>query len=149
MSVKFTSPKPIRKLTDAMTALASGNLEAPIDGGARKDEIGDMAKAVQVFKDNAFEMTRLEREAEEQKKRAEISEISTTIASAVEEQGAAIQEISRNVQEAAGGTQEVTSNIGQVSEASQATGAAATELSGRAETLRNEVDRFLSEIRAA
>ncbi|MGE5145762.1 MAG: methyl-accepting chemotaxis protein, partial [Candidatus Eiseniibacteriota bacterium] len=64
--------KPIRRLTDAMTALAGGNLEAAIDGGARKDEIGDMAKAVQVFKDNALEMKRLEREAEEQKKRAEI-----------------------------------------------------------------------------
>jgi methyl-accepting chemotaxis protein len=63
--------KPIRRLTDAMTALAGGDLEAAIDGGARKDEIGDMAKAVQVFKDNAIEMKRLEREAEEQKQRAE------------------------------------------------------------------------------
>ena len=86
----------------------------------------------------------------------EISEIATTIASAVEEQGAATQEISRNVQEAAKGTQEVSSNIGQVSEASSATGAAAsqvltaaTELSSQAETLRNEVSRFLDEVRAA
>jgi methyl-accepting chemotaxis protein len=86
----------------------------------------------------------------------EISEIATTIASAVEEQGAATQEISRNVQEAAKGTQEVSNNIGQVSEASSATGAAAsqvlsaaTELSKQAETLRNEVTRFLDEVRAA
>jgi methyl-accepting chemotaxis protein len=64
--------KPIRRLTDAMTALAGGNLEVAIDGGARRDEIGDMAKAVQVFKDNAVEMKRLEREAEEQKRRAEV-----------------------------------------------------------------------------
>jgi methyl-accepting chemotaxis protein len=87
---------------------------------------------------------------------AEISEIATTIASAVEEQGAATQEISRNVQEAAKGTQEVTNNIGQVSEASSATGAAATqvlsaatELSKQAEALRNEVEKFLGEVRAA
>src|SRR5438552_314775 len=40
-----------------------------------------------------------------------LSEISSTIASAVEEQGAATQEISRNVQQAAQGTQQVSSNI--------------------------------------
>jgi methyl-accepting chemotaxis protein len=87
---------------------------------------------------------------------SEISEIATTIASAVEEQGAATQEISRNVQEAAKGTQEVSSNIGQVSEASSATGAAAsqvlsaaTELSNQAETLRTEVEKFLTDVKAA
>ena len=40
-----------------------------------------------------------------------LSEISSTIAAAVEEQGAATQEISRNVQQAAQGTQQVSSNI--------------------------------------
>src|SRR5581483_3187990 len=40
-----------------------------------------------------------------------VSEISTTIASAVEEQGAATREISRSVQQAAQGTQEVSTNI--------------------------------------
>ncbi len=40
-----------------------------------------------------------------------MSEIATTIASAVEEQGAATREIARNVSEASGGTQEVSSNI--------------------------------------
>jgi len=40
-----------------------------------------------------------------------LSEISSTIAAAVEEQGAATQEISRNVQQAAMGTQQVSSNV--------------------------------------
>jgi soluble cytochrome b562 len=40
-----------------------------------------------------------------------MSEIASTIASAVEEQGAATQEISRNVQQAAQGTMQVSSNI--------------------------------------
>src|ERR1700716_731801 len=42
---------------------------------------------------------------------AEIDQIGIAIASAIEEQGSATKEISRNVQEAARGTQEVTSNI--------------------------------------
>jgi methyl-accepting chemotaxis protein len=80
----------------------------------------------------------------------EISEIATTIASAMEEQGAATQEIARNVQEAASGTQEVSSNIGGVSQAASDTGEsvnhvlqAATELSQQAETLQVEVSKFI------
>jgi methyl-accepting chemotaxis protein len=85
-----------------------------------------------------------------------ISEISTTIASAVEEQGAATQEISRNVQQAAKGTTQVASNIVEVNEGAGATGAAsgqvlssAQALSAEGNKLKTEVNRFLATIRAA
>jgi methyl-accepting chemotaxis protein len=87
---------------------------------------------------------------------AEISQVATAIASAVEEQGAATQEISRNVQEAAAGTGEVSTNVAGLSEGASATGEAATtvlaassELAQQAERLRGEIDRFLSEVKAA
>ena len=51
-----------------------------------------------------------------------LSEISSTIAAAVEEQGAATQEISRNVQQAAQGTQQVSSNITDVQRGASETG---------------------------
>ncbi len=86
----------------------------------------------------------------------EISDIATTIASAVEQQGVSTQEIARNVQEAARGTQEVNDNIGGVTTAAANTGAAsnqvlesAQQLSTQAEGLRNEVERFLNDVRAA
>jgi methyl-accepting chemotaxis protein len=86
----------------------------------------------------------------------EISEIATTIASAIEEQGAATQEISRSIQQAARGTQEVSSNIAGVTKAAADTGtasgqvlAASNELAKQAETLRAEVDRFLGDVRTA
>jgi methyl-accepting chemotaxis protein len=85
-----------------------------------------------------------------------VSEIATTIASAVEEQGAATQEISRNVQQAAQGTQEVSSNIAGVTEAARHTGAAASEmLAAAAElgksgaALKSQVEGFLRTVRAA
>lgn len=53
-----------------------------------------------------------------------MSEIASTIASAVEEQGAATQEISRNVQQAAGGTQQVSANIADVERGASETGSA-------------------------
>ncbi len=86
----------------------------------------------------------------------EINEVTTAIAAAVEEQGAATREIARNIQHAASGTQEVSSNIVGVSRASSEAGTAAgevlnasNELRREADTLRAEVDAFLLNIRAA
>lgn len=86
----------------------------------------------------------------------EIDNVTTTIAAAVEEQGAATREIARNIQHAAGGTSEVSSNIVGVSTASAEAGAAATEvlsasdaLRREADMLRGEIDAFLNNMRAA
>ena len=85
-----------------------------------------------------------------------MSEISTMIASAVEEQGAATREIARNVSEASQGTQEVSSNISGVSIAANETGQGANEtlhaannLGTQSRTLSQEVDKFISRIRQA
>ena len=61
----------------------------------------------------------------------EINDVTTAIAAAVEEQGAATREIARNVQHAAGGTAEVSSNIVGVSTASAEAGSAAGALHAR------------------
>jgi methyl-accepting chemotaxis protein len=85
-----------------------------------------------------------------------MSEIASTIASAVEEQGAATQEISRNVQQAAHGTTQVSSNIGDVQRGASETGSASAQvlsaaqlLSQDSERLKSEVSRFLNTVRAA
>ncbi len=51
---------PLTVLNTAMRHLAGGDLEAAIPGLDRADEIGEMAEAVQVFKENAGERARLE-----------------------------------------------------------------------------------------
>ncbi|HEX9447879.1 MAG TPA: HAMP domain-containing methyl-accepting chemotaxis protein [Dongiaceae bacterium] len=86
----------------------------------------------------------------------DINMSSSVIASAVTEQGAATAEISRNVNEAAERTQEVSHKMGDVTqsaaftkEASNDLLAASTDLSQRTHTLRNVVESFLSEIKAA
>jgi methyl-accepting chemotaxis protein len=85
-----------------------------------------------------------------------ISEIAEAIAAAVEEQGAATREITRNVQEAANGANAVSSNITGVNEAAHQTDAVSSEvlvsaekLGCQAAALRADVDRFLANIRAA
>jgi len=85
-----------------------------------------------------------------------ISEIASAIASAVEEQGAATREISRNVQQAARGTQQVSASIVDVQHGASQTGSAssnvlasARSLSGESSRLKREVGKFLEAIRAA
>lgn len=65
--VLFRVIKPIRNLGDQMAELANGNLQIEIAGLGRKDEIGEMAAAVEVFKASALEKIRME----EQQRRAD------------------------------------------------------------------------------
>jgi len=86
----------------------------------------------------------------------QISEIATTIASAVEEQGAATKEIARNVQQASAGTSDVSSNIAGVTHSAGETGQvaghvliAAQSVTDQVQQLKGRVDSFLTKIRAA
>ena len=75
-SAKIT--RPVMRLTDRMKRLAAGELDVRVDGQARRDELGSMARAVQVFKDNGIkakaleaEARRMNAEAEAERRRAE------------------------------------------------------------------------------
>ncbi|GEM_PF-851349 len=57
---------PIKSLTQALTAIADGDLQAEIPGGQRKDEIGVMARAIRGLKDGVEERN-AERDAKEQR----------------------------------------------------------------------------------
>jgi methyl-accepting chemotaxis protein len=61
----------IRKITDTMAQLAGGDLQAEIRGQDRPDEIGAMARAVQVFKESGIENKRLEQVALESRQQQE------------------------------------------------------------------------------
>ena len=87
---------------------------------------------------------------------AEISNIASSIASAVEQQSSATREIARSVQTVAQGTQEAAANIMQVNRGATETGSASEEvlnsaklLSTESTRLREELDRFMANIRAA
>jgi methyl-accepting chemotaxis protein len=87
---------------------------------------------------------------------AQVSNIASTIASAVEQQSSATQEIARSVQNVAQGTQEVAANIMQVNRGATETGSASEDVLNSARTLsiestrlREELNRFMANIRAA
>ena len=62
--------KPLGRLREAMQALSAGDTSVAVAGAERKDEIGGMARAVQVFKENAIGVARMSAEREEQERRA-------------------------------------------------------------------------------
>ncbi len=87
---------------------------------------------------------------------AQMSEITVSISTAIEQQGDATREIARNIQSVAAGSSEISSHIGGVTTAAAATGSAASdvlsnarELDNQSGMLRNAVDEFLSKVRAA
>ncbi|OLP59752.1 chemotaxis protein [Xaviernesmea oryzae] len=61
----------IGNITSTMTKLANGDLAATVEGGNRPDEVGAMARAVQVFKDNALRSRDLEQQAERDRSASE------------------------------------------------------------------------------
>ena len=133
-------------------AVVAGEVKALANQTAKAtDEIGSQIAAVQ-------EQTREAVTAIEDVTKVidQISEISSSVAAAVTQQGAATREISRNTQEAALGTRHVSDNVVEVRAAASETGHSAESLLTQAEglshgahSLESAVDRFLDGIRAA
>ncbi len=115
------------------------------------DEIGAKVAEIQQATDGTVKsMTEIVRVI------GNIREITSSIAGAVEQQGAATSEIARNCQQAAAGTHEVTENISGVGHAAEMTGAASTQLmtlsgglSNQAADLKVIVETFVKDFAAA
>ncbi|WP_051341049.1 methyl-accepting chemotaxis protein [Azospirillum halopraeferens] len=75
-----------------------------------------------------------------------ISEITTTVAAAVEQQGAATSEIARNVQQASAGTRSVNGSIEGVDRQARETGTSAEDLLAAARALKDESAKLGSEV---
>ena len=69
--VGTSAARPVQKLTRTMLVLAGGNNEIDVEGSARRDEFGEMARALLVFRDNGIENRRLQVEAEDNRIRAD------------------------------------------------------------------------------
>jgi methyl-accepting chemotaxis protein len=87
---------------------------------------------------------------------AQMSEITVSLSTAIDQQGDATREIARNIQSVAAGSSEISAHIGGVSTAAAATGTAASDVLSNARELDNQsgmlrvaVDEFLTKVRAA
>ncbi len=102
-------------MTRAMLELAGGNEAVDIPGVGGKDEIGEMADAVQTFKENAIEVKRLNEANKEQELRA------------AEERRAAMQKLANDFEARVGGIVEHVSNAAENLNTSSTTMSAAAD----------------------
>ncbi|MGR9074924.1 methyl-accepting chemotaxis protein [Rhizobium leguminosarum] len=71
IALVLTLQRPISHITAAMRRIAEGALDTSISGEQRHDEIGDMARALGIFKENAISKIRIEEQSDEERAAAE------------------------------------------------------------------------------
>ncbi len=103
--VMFRLSNRLAALSAAMTALASGDHDVALPVVAGADEVGDMTRAVQVFKQNAAERARMEAEALSNRTQAERERerLAAERAKAAEEQAEVVRRLGAGLKDLAGG----------------------------------------------
>jgi methyl-accepting chemotaxis protein len=152
-----TIARPITAMTENMQVLAGGDMTVEIEGAKRSDEVGDMAKAVQVFKENMIRNVELQAAAEaEQKAQLErgeniegmigefdtgITNILGTVSSAAVELEQTAQSMSSTAEQASGQAASVATASNQASANVQTVATAAEELSASIAEIGRQVNQ--------
>ena len=150
--------RPVVALCAAMSALAAGDRNAQVPGSGRRDEIGQMAGTVQVFKDSMIEAERLRAAQEEQKRRTEVERqdamrrladdfdrtvtgVVDAVASSATEMQASAQSMSETAERTARQTAVVATASAQASANVQTVAGAAEQLSASIQEIGRQVER--------
>ncbi len=128
---------PIKSMTSAMGGLAAGDLDSEITGLDRADEIGAMAQAVQVFKDNAIAVKKLEadQEAERAAKEERMRQVDRLAQDFDESATAALSEVSSAADQVKSSASSMSAAAEQTNQQSSAVAAASEEASSNVQTV--------------
>jgi methyl-accepting chemotaxis protein len=142
--------RPISAMTSAMGVLANGDTTVEIPARDQKDEIGVMAGAVQVFKDNMIETDRLRTEQEEQKKRAEAErrQAMLDLADRFEASvGGVVGAVTSAATELQATAQSLSATAEETSQQSNAVAAASEQMTQNVQTVASATEELSSSIR--
>jgi methyl-accepting chemotaxis protein len=144
---------PVNSMTATMGQLAKGDYSVHVPAQEQSDEIGEMAQAVQVFKENGLKVQKMQEEAEEAEARTErekrqamneladnfereVQSLVKTVGSAAKQVDGIAQNVGGLVEEASGrsteadlATQDASNNVGAVATASEELSASIAEIS--------------------
>ncbi len=152
---------PIRSMTDRMQSLAAGELDQPIPGGESRDEIGRMARAVEIFRENALAVRRMEREATAQREATEADRtrmmaelagrfeqgmqgVITGVGGRAEEMGRSASELARVAERGRGLAEAVATRAEQASMNVQTVASATQELAASIREISSQVQRSVT-----
>ncbi len=140
---------PVRRMTGAMNDLSRGKLETEVPARGRTDEIGEMAEAVQVFKENALRVRELERQSEAAKRQAEadrraaMNQLADEFQSSV---GGVIERVAAAVAELQSASGQMASTAAETSAQATTVAAAAEEASANVQTVASATEELAASI---
>lgn len=148
--------RPIVALEGAMRAITSGDHEVVVPGGNRRDEIGSMARAVEVFKASLIETGRLRAAQEDQRMASEAERRSavlalaerfeTSVGGVVNAVGAASTELRNTAENMARTAEEATQQTATVAEASEEASANAQAVAAAIEELNASINEIAQQV---
>jgi methyl-accepting chemotaxis protein len=140
---------PVRQMTTAMARLAGGDLEVEVPARGRRDELGEMAAAVQVFKDNAIERQRLEAEqaAEREAQLARAKRLEALTGAFDGEVAAVLSALGGSAGEMQTTSQAMSATAEQTSRQASAVAAASEQASSNVQTVAAAAEELSSSIR--
>jgi methyl-accepting chemotaxis protein len=165
--------RPLSRMTECMNLLASGNNEVEICALERNDELGEMARAVQVFKGNALRVKSMTQEQESASRRSQRKLQSEVLAltGAMEEEvrgvisvvikeaeallklsdemGRAVTDVERASQSAAEASEAASGNVRHVADAAGSLSGKVTQVGGQVTQSRQVASAALEEARKA
>ena len=141
--------QPVRRITLVMGELATGNTGIEIPGANRRDEIGEMAAAVEVFRQNMIETERLRGEQEEAERRAKVEKQAAMAALADKfdaSVGEVVNEVSAAVSQVQKTAQSMSSTADQTSKKATAVAAATEQAASNVQTVASATEELNSSI---
>jgi methyl-accepting chemotaxis protein len=156
----------IKRITRTMSQLAGGDLSVEIEGAERRDQIGNMARAVSIFKDNAIRIAEVETEKNrlaaqtEQDRKAGLRELASRLERAVKDIADAVKQSAQRMHDgaatmsgAAERTKAQSSNVATASEQAssnvQTVASAAEELSASIREIGQQAQKSATVARRA
>ena len=159
LGLAFGVIRPLVQITESMKSIAKGELSTEVPFADRQDEIGAMAAALAVFKDNALESARLRSMQEQDQEQMEESrrKAALDLAEAVErETGTSVEAVagaSRDVENAAMGLSDLARNLSAeakaVADASEQALASAQMVSAATEQMTSSIREISAQVARA
>jgi len=141
--------RPVRAITEAITALAAGNTAVTVPGTDARNEMGDIARAVEVFRQNAIEKERLTaqqaaEQATRERRTAAIERMTRDFEAAVTR---VLDAVTKSVRELDGTAQGMAGVAERTNEQATASSAAAEQTSANIQTVAAAAEEMASTLR--
>ncbi len=141
---------PVRRLTDLMGVMTQGDYHSPVPDQDRRDELGAMARAVGVFRDNGLETLRLRQQQEEERVAAEAAKLAALegMAATVEsESRSAVNRVAEQTRKMDASAKAMAESAAHVSADSQSVAVAAEQALSNAQTVAAATEQLSASIR--